>query len=189
MLTEMARKLLSAFHGPAVESSFSTMGEILNSGCSRMDISTYAAIQTIRYSLAAHNTSAVAFFSKRDPVLEAVPKQLTNRIQKSWKTNEDRKEENRQADIDHRVSLGAPVQKPATKKAERQTILQEGQRGREENTSSNSKKQKTPATTESGVANDSFTQQQPENKKVRTEKPDRPIPKKVQKTLACFFNK
>ena len=42
---------LSVFHGPLVESSFNTMGNILDSHSTRMDIATHDAFQTARYSL------------------------------------------------------------------------------------------------------------------------------------------
>ena len=44
---------LTVFHGPRVESSFSVMGHVMDKKSGRMNVSTYSAIQTVKYSLAA----------------------------------------------------------------------------------------------------------------------------------------
>ena len=49
----MSSALLTIFHGPRVESSFSVMGEVMDKKSGRMNISTYTAIQTVKYSLNA----------------------------------------------------------------------------------------------------------------------------------------
>ena len=54
---KIVRAVLSIFHGPRVESSFSTMGDIIDKKSERMDIETYAAIQTIKYALVGMNIS------------------------------------------------------------------------------------------------------------------------------------
>ena len=54
---KVVRAVLSIFHGPRVESSFSTMGDIINKKSGRMNIETYAAIQTIKYALVGMNVS------------------------------------------------------------------------------------------------------------------------------------
>ena len=54
---KVVRAVLSIFHGPRVESSFSTMGDIIDKKSGRMNIETYAAIQTIKYALVGMNVS------------------------------------------------------------------------------------------------------------------------------------
>ena len=49
----MSSALLTIFHGPRVESSFSVMGEVMDKKSGRMNMSTYTAIQTVKYSLNA----------------------------------------------------------------------------------------------------------------------------------------
>ena len=49
----MSLALLTIFHGPRVESSFSVMGEVMDKKSGRMNMSTYTAIQTVKYSLNA----------------------------------------------------------------------------------------------------------------------------------------
>ena len=49
----MSSALLTIFHGPRVGSSFSVMGEVMDKKSGRMNMSTYTAIQTVKYSLNA----------------------------------------------------------------------------------------------------------------------------------------
>ena len=46
----MSSALLTIFHGPRVESSFSVIGEVMDKKSGRMNMSTYTAIQTVKYS-------------------------------------------------------------------------------------------------------------------------------------------
>ena len=48
---------LSIFHGPRVESSFSMMTDVIDSKLRRLNIGTYEAIQTFKYSLMASQVS------------------------------------------------------------------------------------------------------------------------------------
>ena len=42
---------ISCFHGPQVEGSFSVMKQVMNTQTGRLDVSTYRAIQSIKYPL------------------------------------------------------------------------------------------------------------------------------------------
>ena len=44
VIVKMIKALLSCFHGPQVESSFSSMGDTIDSKSSRMNISTYTSL-------------------------------------------------------------------------------------------------------------------------------------------------
>ena len=70
----MALAALSCFHGPQVESSFSMMGDILDSRSGRIRVDTYGAIQTVKYSLKAKDTTANAMFGSMDSNNIPVPK-------------------------------------------------------------------------------------------------------------------
>ena len=52
---------LSIFLGPQVESSFSMMTDVIETKSGRLNIGTYEAIQTVKYSLMV---SQVSFFSR-----------------------------------------------------------------------------------------------------------------------------
>ena len=53
LLSKTSLALLTRFHGPKVESSFSVMGDVMDKKSGRMNVSTYSAIQTVKYSLNA----------------------------------------------------------------------------------------------------------------------------------------
>ena len=54
----MSLALLTIFHGPKVEISFSVMGDVMDKKSGRMNVSTYSAIQTFKYSLNAKTSHA-----------------------------------------------------------------------------------------------------------------------------------
>ena len=61
-LGKMVKACLSVFHGPKVESSFNTMGDIMSSKSVRMNVATFDAEQTVKYWIAARGeTSTTAF--------------------------------------------------------------------------------------------------------------------------------
>ena len=51
---KMATSILSIFHGPRVESSFSVMGDVINNKSGNMNVETLDAIQTVKYSLSVN---------------------------------------------------------------------------------------------------------------------------------------
>ena len=53
-VVKMVEAVLSIFHGPRVESSFSMMSDIIDPKSGRMNIETYDALQTVKYSLLAN---------------------------------------------------------------------------------------------------------------------------------------
>ena len=58
LLSKMSLVLLTIFYGPRVESSFSVMDDIMDKKSGRMNVSTYSAIQTVKYSLDAKTSHA-----------------------------------------------------------------------------------------------------------------------------------
>ena len=54
---KMATAVLSIFHGPRVEGSFSGMTDIIDSKSGRLDIESYDAMQTVKYALMANQVS------------------------------------------------------------------------------------------------------------------------------------
>lgn len=66
MLTRMVKAVISCFHGPQVEGSFSVMKQIMSTETAQLNVSTYSAIQSIKYPLRAVGKTAVEFFSKVD---------------------------------------------------------------------------------------------------------------------------
>ena len=66
ILTKMAMAVMSIFHGPAVEGSFNTMGDIINPKSASMKIPTYSAIQTIKYGLRARKMTSIELFETEE---------------------------------------------------------------------------------------------------------------------------
>ena len=54
---KMATAVLSIFHGPRVEGSFSGMTDIIDSKSGWLDIESYDAMQTVKYALMANQVS------------------------------------------------------------------------------------------------------------------------------------
>ena len=63
LLVLLAKTLVSGFHGPLVEGSFSTMSNVMDPQTGRMDVKTCAAIQTVRYCT-KQKGGAKAIFAK-----------------------------------------------------------------------------------------------------------------------------
>lgn len=83
LLTEMVCSILTCFHGPRVESSFSIMNSIITPGSSRMNVSTFNAIQSVKYHLMGEKKSAVEYFAKKDFLHEPVNKRLVQNLKSS----------------------------------------------------------------------------------------------------------
>ena len=85
-LSKVALAMLSIFHGPHVESSFSMMGNVLDKKSKRMNLATYLAIQTVKYSIADNKASSngcksIASFKRDDIHTSPVMPLLSNNMQ------------------------------------------------------------------------------------------------------------
>ena len=105
------------------------------------------------------------------------------KMQTAWKGNEERKEGNREAEIEKKVKLGAPVQKPPTKTAEKKQLLEQNEIELEARNECRAEKRKVPAESDHG------DEQQSSKRKVPDEsvKRNNPAAKNVQKTKRSFF--
>ena len=83
----MVMSVLSIFHGPKVESSFSIMCDVIDKKANKMKDKTFSATQTIKYSLQAKHpgccsSRAVKVFSRADkhysPVNSALVTDMRN---------------------------------------------------------------------------------------------------------------
>lgn len=80
-LSKMAKALLSCFHGPQVESSFSVMNDIIDSKSGKLKIETYSAIQNVKYSIKASNKSSLEYFCKKDYLHDKIDRRLLMNMQ------------------------------------------------------------------------------------------------------------
>ncbi|GBL79039.1 hypothetical protein AVEN_76572-1 [Araneus ventricosus] len=74
LLSRMACALLTCFHGPKVESSFSIMNAVITPGSNRLNVQSFDAIQTVKYELAAE------FFLKGDFLHDPFDKNLCKNV-------------------------------------------------------------------------------------------------------------
>ncbi|RXN16699.1 butyrophilin 2 isoform X2 [Labeo rohita] len=65
-LTQVIRGALSIFHGPLVESSFSLMGDVIDKKSANMRISTFNAVQTVKYTLRSRRRTGITMFKRED---------------------------------------------------------------------------------------------------------------------------
>ena len=89
----MSLALLTIFHGPRVESSFSVMGDIMDKKSGRMNVSTYSAIETVKYSLNAKTShtfrpKSFQIFQRSDRLKSQVISKVVERITNSKKVSE-----------------------------------------------------------------------------------------------------
>lgn len=106
-LCQLVKPILSCFHGPQVESSFNVMGDIIDTKSPSMHINTYSAIQTVKYELRQKEKTAVQYYYKKDPVHDPVDSSLVSNLQRSYKTYEQHKAEDRAILEKKKTELGA----------------------------------------------------------------------------------
>ena len=82
-LSKMVFAVLSIFHGPLVESSFNSMGYIMDSKRYNMKMDTYNSYLTVQYYFRAHDTDSVQLFSRKDPKKDHIDRVLCNNIKTS----------------------------------------------------------------------------------------------------------
>lgn len=84
-LSKMVKAILSCFHGPQVESAFSSMSSVLDKECGHMSIDTLSAIQTEKYKFLSCNKSALEFFKRDDHLHSPVHKTLCKNLRHAHK--------------------------------------------------------------------------------------------------------
>lgn len=126
-LSKMVKALMSCFHGPQVEGAFNTMGDVLHQKACRMDISTYSAIQTVKYGLRAKQKSSVQHFSRKDITMDPVNGRLCLNIRTSSKRYREALEQQEVERESKRQKLSLKAKKDATK-AETKRKMQAAQK-------------------------------------------------------------
>jgi hypothetical protein len=100
-LSKLVKAIISCFHGPVVESTFSSMNYIIDPRCGRMNIKTYSAIQSVKYYLKSKNISALDYFHRSDVKHDPVMMELCKNMQTSNKRYREEKtiEKSREPDF------------------------------------------------------------------------------------------
>ncbi|XP_011677577.2 uncharacterized protein LOC105444695 [Strongylocentrotus purpuratus] len=81
----VVKAVVSCFHGPSVESSFSIMGNVITSQTASIGIKTFASIQTVKYTLQASQKSAVQQFKRKDLLHDPVSPALVKNMKTAYK--------------------------------------------------------------------------------------------------------
>lgn len=84
VLTKMALSLLSCFHGPQVESSFSAMNQIIDPHSANLSIGSFQAYQTVRYHLKSVKKTSTDFFHKEDYKHDPADPHLCKNFTHAW---------------------------------------------------------------------------------------------------------
>ena len=79
-LCQAVKAAMSIFHGPLVESSFNVMGNIIDQRSTSMNISTFSAVQTVKYALLCRKQSGVEMFRQDDVKFSVVDRRLCGNI-------------------------------------------------------------------------------------------------------------
>ncbi|KAL2102116.1 hypothetical protein ACEWY4_001284 [Coilia grayii] len=79
-LSALVKCCLSIFHGPRVESSFSLMNEVLDQRSGNMNVETFNAIQTVKYTLLSRGQTAIQMFRREDVKFGEVDRMMSKNI-------------------------------------------------------------------------------------------------------------
>merc|ERR1711874_227446 len=131
VLGKLVKTVLSCFHGPVVESSFSIMGNIIHSQTANLDIETFDAIQTVKHSLKASGKSAVSFFKKEDYLHDKVNPNLVNNMRLSHKQYTEKRKEIEEKEKAKKEQLELDMSKPISKSKAKMLKMQEIKKDRE----------------------------------------------------------
>ena len=109
--------LISIFHGPQAEGSFSAMGDIIDVKSCRTDIETYSAIQTVKYGLRARKATAVSFLRKEDILHDRIDTSLVRNMAGACKQQLEVVKEQTEEVAAKRQRLDIPEKLPLSKEA------------------------------------------------------------------------
>ena len=79
----MVCALLSCFHGPAVESSFNVMEDIIDVKSAKTIVQTYVSYQVVKYHLKSASKNVVSYFQKESFKKDSIDKKLLNSMTNS----------------------------------------------------------------------------------------------------------
>ncbi|GBN01675.1 hypothetical protein AVEN_159795-1 [Araneus ventricosus] len=118
LLSRMTFALLTCFHEPKVESSFSIMNNVIKPGSNTLNVSTFNAMQCIKYELRSQKKkkSAVCMFSKHDFLKEKVDPKLVRNVRNSRNVYFVKLKQNKSLREERIKELNASKEKALTKK-------------------------------------------------------------------------
>lgn len=105
-LNQVVISALSIFHGPVVESSFSLMNTIIDTRGTNMNMSTFNAVQTVKYLLQSRQKTAVEMFGRTDVKFGEVDRRLCRNIQSARTTDKAQRQRNLLQEERRRLEYG-----------------------------------------------------------------------------------
>jgi hypothetical protein len=83
-LAKVVKAAISIFTGPQVEQSFSVMNNVISGTTNRMDISTYSAMQSVKYNLSAKHTTSLKSYHRDDILKTPVDKSVVYHVSTAY---------------------------------------------------------------------------------------------------------
>lgn len=105
-LCQGALSMLSCFHGPIVESSFSAMTIIMDCHSARLSTEVFSSVQSVRHYVQARDTTALNLFAKKEPLTDPVNKRLAKNMQSAYKLNTNSQKIGRAQKSEKKAALG-----------------------------------------------------------------------------------
>ena len=124
LLSRMATAVLSCFHGPEIEKSFSMMAGMVTSQTASISIPTVDAIQTVKQGQLAAGKSAVEFFKRKDKLHDPVDAALIRNMTTASRAYNAELNDKKKSKAKHAASMDAPLKTPATKRQAKDLSLQ-----------------------------------------------------------------
>ncbi|XP_052464897.1 uncharacterized protein LOC128021632 [Carassius gibelio] len=121
-LSQVIRRALSIFHGPLVESSFSLMGDVIDAKRSSMKISTFDAVQTVKYVLRSRGKTGISMFKRAD-----IDKTLCQNIRVAGRRDKTDREKRMEAKQKRQVEYGCSATCESAEKAKTTALAEERQ--------------------------------------------------------------
>ena len=84
VLGKVVKAALSIFTGPRIEQSFSAMNDIINPKTNRLKISTFAAIQDVKYHLKTQQKTSIELYTREDIHRSPVDKSMMFHLQTAY---------------------------------------------------------------------------------------------------------
>ncbi|XP_030828178.1 uncharacterized protein LOC115919185 [Strongylocentrotus purpuratus] len=129
VMTRVALALVSCFHGPQVESSFSIMGNVLNTERPNLHIETFSSIQTVKYELTASGKSGIRYFRRKNYLKDQVNPKLCKNMRSAYKSYVQEKE--------HKSGMSQTVPRKSacpSKKQTKEKAIEDADKARVEHT-------------------------------------------------------
>ena len=130
MIGKMVFALMSCFHCPVVESSFSVMKNVMDETTNRMNVSTLSAIQSVKYSLSSASKTSIKAFRKNDFRHDRVDPVLVKNMQTAGRRFKEEKAAERQKKDEKMKQIGMKRKAILSKKKNQEKAMKLAKKAR-----------------------------------------------------------